>query len=196
VLSLLLAVVLSADQIALENDYVRVTREIAPCASASSPECGDRVIVALGDIELRSAATVRTMHRGDIAVFTAGESHEQPAGGSFFEVDIKPNHPPVRSPAEIIPPQKNAFRYDGDRFFVFEEQLAPGDTRARHSHSQRVVIQLNKTRLEQWLDGAEPIFVETVPERPSFSPPVIHVVKNVGDMPLLGIVIEFKPERQ
>lgn len=195
-LSLLLAVVLSADQIALENDYVRVTRDIAPCASASFPECGDRVIVALSDIELRSAGTVRTMKRGDIAVFATGESHEPPSGGAFFEVDIKPNHPPVRSPAQIIPPEKNAVRYDGSSFFVFEERLAPGDTRARHSHSQRVVIQLNRARLQQWLDGAAPIFVETVPERPSFSPPVIHVVKNVGDTPLLGIVIELKPERQ
>jgi hypothetical protein len=34
-----------------------------------------------------------------------------------------------------------------------------------------------------------------VPERVSFNPPVIHVVKNVGDAPLWGIVIEFKPER-
>jgi hypothetical protein len=195
-LSVLLAVVLSADQIALENDYVRITRDIAPCASASLPECGDRVIVALGDIELRSAGLVRTMKRGDIAAFTTRESYEPPTGGAFFEVDIKPSHPPVRSPGEIIPPEKNAFRYDGDSFFVFEERLAPGDTRARHSHSQRVVIQLSRTRLQQWLDGAAPIFVETVPERPSFSPPVIHVVKNVGDAPLLGIVIEFKPERK
>ena len=194
-LSLLLAVMLSADQIALENDYVRVTRDIAPCASADVPECGDRVIVALGDIELRAPGTVRTMKRGDIAVFTAGESHEPPTGGGFFEVDIKAAHPPVRSPAEIIPPEKNAVRFEGETFFVFEERLAPGDTRARHSHSQRVVIQLNKTHLQQLLDGAAPFVVETVPERPSFSPPVIHVVKNLGDLPLWGIVIEFKPER-
>jgi hypothetical protein len=85
-------------------------------------------------------------------------------------------------------------RYDGEHFFVFEERLAPGDTRARHSHSQRVVIQLNRARLQQWPDGAPELFVETVPERPTFSPPVIHVVKNVGEVPLRGIVIEFKPE--
>jgi hypothetical protein len=194
-LFLLLAAILSAEQIALENDYVRVTRDIAPCASANLPECGDRVIVALGDIELRSAGTVRTMKRGDIAVFKATESHEPLTGGAFFEVDIKPAHPPVRSPAEIIPPEKNAVRFEGESFFVFEERLAPGDTRARHSHSQRVVIQLNKATLQQLLDGAAPFLVETVPERPSFSPPVIHVVKNISDTPLWGVVIEFKPER-
>jgi len=33
---------------ALENDYVRVMRDEAPCASASTRGCGDRVIVALG----------------------------------------------------------------------------------------------------------------------------------------------------
>jgi hypothetical protein len=193
---LLLAALLTADQIALDNEYVRVTRDVAPCAAASAPDCGHRVIVALGDIVLASGMSRRAMTRGDIAVFRPGESYEPPMAGAFFEVAIKPNHPPVQSPSEIIPPEKNAMRYDGEQFFVFEEKLAPGETRARHSHSQRVVMQLNRTRLQQWPDGRPPIFVETVPERVSFSPPVIHVVKNVGDTPLRGIVIEFKPQPQ
>ena len=192
---LLLAALVAADQIALDNEYVRVTRDVAPCAAATAPECGHRVIVALGDIWLASGMSRQAMARGDVAVFQPGESYEPPTGGAFLEVAIKPNHPPVQSPSEIIPAQKNAMRYDGEQFFVFEEQLAPGETRARHSHSQRVVMQLNRTRLQQWLDGQPPIFVETVPERVSFNPPVIHVVKNVGDTALRGIVIEFKPER-
>ncbi|HTS55507.1 MAG TPA: hypothetical protein VMH26_19730 [Burkholderiales bacterium] len=191
---LLLAALLTADQIALDNEYVRVTRDVAPCAAATAPDCGHRVIVALGDIWLASGMSRRAMTRGDVAVFQPGESYEPPSGGAFLEIAIKPHHPPVQSPSEIIPAEKNAMRYDGDEFFVFEEKLAPGETRARHSHSQRVVMQLNRTRLQQWLDGQPPIFVETVPERVSFNPPVIHVVKNVGDTPLRGIVIEFKPE--
>jgi hypothetical protein len=190
---LLIAAVLTTNQIVLDNEYVRVTRDVAPCGSASAPDCGDRVVVALGEIELVSGDLRRRLMRGDIAVFGAGESYEAPVGGDFFEVAIKPRHPPVRSPGEIIPADKNAMRYEGERFFVFEERLAPGDTRPRHSHSQRVVVQLNAARLQQWLDGQPPIFVDTVPDRPSFSPPVIHVVKNVGDTPLRGIVIEFKP---
>ena len=191
-IELVLVAVLTADQIALDNEYVQVSRGVAPCASGT-PECGDRVIVALGDTELASGDLRRKMTRGDIAIFAAGESYEVSGGGEFFEVVIKPKHPPVQSPDEIIPPDKNAMRYDGERFFVFEEKLAPGDTRARHSHSQRVVIQLNRTRLQQQLDEGPPFLVETVPDRANFSPPVIHVVKNVGDTPLRGIVIEFKP---
>ena len=190
-LPLLVAAVLSANQIALDNDYVRITRDVAPCAAAGEPECGDRVIVALGDIELAN----KRLARGDTAVFKAGEAYEPPTGGPYFEVTIKPGHPPVRSPAEIIPPGKNAMRFESDSFFIFEEKLAPGDTRARHSHSQRVVIQLNRTKLEQWPDGQPSIIVETVPDRPSFSPPVIHIVKNIGDVPLRGVIIEFMPER-
>ena len=181
-----------AGEIALENDYVRVTRDAAPCALTRVPECGDRVIVALGDIELASDGIRRKMGRGDIAVFGPGESFEPPFGGSFLEVSIKANHPPVQSPGELIPPEKNAIRYDGTDFLVFEEKLTPGDTRARHSHSQRIVIQLNRARLQQWPDGEPSKFVETIPDRPTFSPPVIHAVKNVGDTPLRGIVIEFK----
>ncbi len=178
----------------LDNDYVRVTRDVAPCAQAG-PGCGDRVIVALGAIELRSGKSHRKMTRGDVAVFKNGESYESPSGGPFFEVNIKPNHPPVQSPREIIRPEKNAIRYEGQHFIVFEERLAAGDTRARHSHSQRVVMQLNATRLQQWPDGGPEVFVDTVQDRPTFNQPVIHKVRNIGDTPLRGIVIEFKPER-
>jgi quercetin dioxygenase-like cupin family protein len=192
-IELLFAAVLTAGQLALDNEYVQISRDVAACARPG-PECSDRVIVALGDVELASGDLRRKMTRGEIAVFAAGESYEVTGAGEFFEVAIKPKHPPVQSPEEIISPDKNAVRYDGERFFVFEEKLAPGDTRARHSHSQRVVIQLNRTRLQQQLDEGPPFLVETVPDRANFSPPVIHVVKNVGDTPLRGIVIEFKPE--
>ena len=193
---LLIVWLLQSNTVALENDYVRVTQDAAPCASATAPGCGDRVIVALGEIELRIGAASRKMARGDIAVFKPGESYEPPKGGPFFEVAIKANHPPVESPSEIIPPEKNAMRYEGERFFIFEEKLNPGDTRPRHSHSQRVVVQLNRTRLQQWPEGEPAIFRDIVPDRAGFNPAVIHTVKNVGDTPLRGIVIEFKAEQR
>lgn len=193
---LLVALLLQSPTTALENEYLRVTQDGAPCASAATPGCGDRVIVALGEIELRVGNSRRKLTRGDIAVFKPGESYTPPTGGAFFEVAFKPNHPPVKSPRELIPPEKNAIRYDGERFFIFEERLAVGDTRARHSHSQRVVIQLNRTRLQQWPEGEPELIREIVPDRAGFNPPVIHTVKNVGDLPLRGIVIEFKPERR
>jgi len=96
-------------------------------------------------------------------------------------VAFKPNRPVVLSPKEMIAPDKNAIVHDAARFFVFEERLDPGDTRARHSHSQRVVIQLNKTRLQQWPDGEAEILRDIVPDGAAFNPPVIHVVKNVGE---------------
>ncbi len=194
-ISALLIWLAAANLAALDNEYVLVTRDAAPCAQAAVSGCADRVIVALGDIQVRSGETVRSLARGDVAVFSAGDSYEPPTGGPFLEVTIKPDHPPAESPGETILPEKNALRYDGDGFFVFEERLAPGDTRSRHSHSQRVIVQLNRTVLQQWPDGAPEKHVETVPDRVSFGLPVIHTVKNVGDTPLRGIVIEFKPGR-
>lgn len=194
-MSALLIWLAAANLAALDNEYVLVTRDAAPCAQAAVSGCADRVIVALGDIQVRSGETVRSLARGDVAVFSAGDSYEPPTGGPFLEVTIKPDHPPAESPGETILPEKNALRYDGDGFFVFEERLAPGDTRSRHSHSQRVIVQLNRTVLQQWPDGAPEKHVETVPDRVSFGLPVIHTVKNVGDTPLRGIVIEFKPGR-
>jgi hypothetical protein len=178
---------------ALENDYVRVTRDAAPCASASAQGCaGNRVIVALGTLDLRSGSTQRKLARGDVAVFMARQSYEAPTGGPYFEVVIKPNHPPVKAAPELIPPAKNAILYDGKDFFIFEERLPVGDTRARHSHNQRVVIQLNRTRLQQWPEGQAEVVRDIEPDVPGFNQPVIHTVKNVGDLPLRGIVIELK----
>jgi len=113
----------------LENDYVRVSRDDAPCALASTPGCAERVIVAMGEIQLRFGKVLRAMRRGEVAVFKAGESYRPPEAGAYFEVAIKPNHPPVKAPAEIIPPEKNTIVHDSERFFIYEERLAPG-TRA------------------------------------------------------------------
>jgi hypothetical protein len=190
---LLPALLLPACAIALENDYVKVTRDAAPCAEMAPPVCGDRVLVALDNIAIGTGSSSRTMRRGDTAIFPSGERYQPPAGGSYFEVNIKPGHPPALAPSETIAPEKNSLRHDGSDFIVFEEKLAPGDTRARHSHSQRVVIQLNKTRLKQWPDGEPEKIVETVPDKPLFSPPVVHIVENIGELPLFGVIIEFKP---
>lgn len=185
---------LPACALALDNDYVKVSRDAAPCAAMALPYCGNRVIVALDNIEIRAGETRRAMRRGDTAIFPSGEQYEAPATGGYFEVNIKPDHPPALAPGEIIAPEKNSLRHDGSDFIVFEEKLAPGDTRARHSHSQRVVIQLNKARLKQWPDGEPEKIVETVPDKPLFSPPVVHIVENIGELPLFGVIIEFKPE--
>jgi hypothetical protein len=175
----LTALLLQASPVVLENEHVRVTRNAAPCASAP-PECGDRIVVELGGAS-----------RGTVNVFTPGVANSPPSG-EFLEVAIKPRRPPIKSPPVSIPPDKNSILYDGDAFVIFEEKLDPGDTRARHSHRERVVIVLNKTRLQQWPDGSPAIFRDQIPDDVRFNPPVVHVVKTVGDLPLRNIVIEFK----
>jgi hypothetical protein len=176
----------------LENGYAVVTRNGAPCAADRAPTCGDRVVVALGAIELRAGGKVRRMQRGDIAVFAAGQPYDAPAAGEFLEVAIRPNHPPVERAPVHIAPEKNRIVYDGERFFVFEEMLAPGEMRARHSHNQRVVVVLNATELHQWPDGAPEVDRKQVPDDVHFNQPVVHAVKTTGKLPLRNIVIELK----
>jgi hypothetical protein len=166
--------------VVLDNEHVRVTRNAAPCA-AGGPGCGDRVLVTLGGEA-----------RGSVRVFPRGERYTPPAGIDYLEVTIRPQRPPVKSPPVLIAPDKNSILYDGDDFFVFEEKLDAGDTRARHSHRERVVIVINRTRLQQWPDGAPELFRDQVPDDVRFNPPVVHVVKTVGDQPLRNIVIELK----
>ena len=179
----------------LENDYVRVSREEAPCAQAGTPGCAERVIVAMGDIQLRFGKVLRAMRRGEVAVFKPEESYLAPESGPYYEVAIKAKHPPVKSPAEIIPPAKNTIVYEGERFFIYEERLAPGDTRPRHSHSQRVEIRINQgPLLRQIIDG------KNAPQEPpgvvNFREPIVHAVTNVGDMALWNFILEFKPEQK
>ncbi len=190
---LLFALPAFAGEVAIDNDYVRVTRNALSCATPMDADCGERVVVALEPMLVTVSDKQLRLGRGAIAVFSNGESPSA-ADGSFFEVVIKANHPAAVPPGERIAPDKNAMLYEGRDFFVFEEKLSPGDTRARHSHSQRVVIQLNRARLQQWPDGEPEKIVETVPDKPSFSPPVVHSVRNIGDIPLRGIIIEFKPD--
>jgi hypothetical protein len=110
--------------VALENDYVLVSRNSAPCAAAAPARCEDRVILAMGDLTLRSGGADRAMKRGEVAVFKAGESYEA-RSGTYFEVSIKPNHPPVKSPPELIPPPNNMMMFKSEKFFIYDEKLEP-----------------------------------------------------------------------
>ena len=112
-------------------------------------------------------------------VFGPGDTYQLPADASFFEVAIKPDHPPVKEPPEIIPPAKNTMLYEGERFFIYEESLTVGDVRPRHSHCQRVEIRLNNgPMMEQTFDPPRP---PMLPGIVNWREPVIHKVRNVGD---------------
>jgi len=178
--------------VALENDYVLVSRDRAPYANAATRGSGDRVVVAMGALTLRSGETTRQLSRGQFAVIEPGQSYRVADSASFFEVAIKPDHPTVKVPPEMIPPSKNLLIYDGPRFFIYEEKLEPGDIRPRHSHCQRVEIRLNNgPMLDQWFDPPKPPLQPTIV---NWREPVVHTVKNIGDMPLRNLIIEFKPE--
>jgi hypothetical protein len=179
---------------ALENDYVRVSRNIAPCGIASEGRCGDRVILAMGDLSLTSEGEKRTMKRGEVAVFGPRQSYAIAVGSPFFEVAIKPKHPPFRAPAERIAASANVALHQGKTFFIYEEILPVGDTRPRHSHAQRVEIRLNNgpmLRQQVWIDGK---MTETEPVIVNWREPVIHVVHNIGDAPLRNFILEFIPQ--
>ena len=172
----------------LENDFVRVFRNSAPCA-AGAASCGDRVVVALGSVEVSG----QKMERGDVNVFKTGEKYAPPKSGEYLEVVIKPGHPKVMAPsARTPPPPGNKVLYDGKEFTIFEEKMQPGEISSSHSHNQRVAIFLNRTQVQQWTDGKSETR-ELVPDLVTFRPAVVHISKDVGDIPIRNILIEFKP---
>jgi quercetin dioxygenase-like cupin family protein len=172
----------------LENDFVRVFKNSAPCAAAAA-SCGERVVVALGSVELNG----RKMERGDIKVFKTGEQYSPPKTGDFLEVAIKPTHPKAMSPgASAPPPPDNKILYDGKDFTVFAEKMQPGEYSAPHSHNLRLAIFLNDTQVQQWTDGKEETR-ELVPDVVTWRPAVVHASKDVGPVPIRNILIEFKP---
>lgn len=178
----------------LENDYVMVSRNMAPCAVATDGKCEDRVILAMGDLTLAAAGKKRPLQRAEIAVFGARQSYEIAVGSPFFEIAIKPKHPPIRAPAERITAPANLAVHQGKTFFIYEEILPVGGTRPRHSHAQRVEIRLNNgpmLRQQVWRDGK---MAEIEPTIANWREPVIHVVHNIGDLPLRNFILEFIPQ--
>lgn len=172
----------------VENDFVRVFKNAAPCAAAA-PSCGDRVVVALGAIEVNG----EKMERGEIKVFKSGERYTAPSTGDFLEVAIKPAHPKVTPPAPGTPPPPgNKILYDGKDFTVFAEKMQPGEYAAPHSHNQRLAIFLNDTMVQQWTDGKEETR-ELIPDAVTWRPAVVHASKDVGKLPISNLLIEFKP---
>jgi hypothetical protein len=172
----------------LENDFVRVFKNSAPCATAAA-SCGERVVVALGSVEVNG----QMMERGDIKVFKTGERYSSPKSGDFLEVAIKPTHPRVMpASAGTPPPPGNKVLYDGKDFTVFAEKMQPGEYSAPHSHNLRLAIFLNDTMVQQWTDGKDETR-ELIPDVVTWRPAVVHASKDVGTVPIRNILIEFKP---
>ena len=172
----------------LENDFVRVFRNSAPCSSAA-PSCGEKVFVALGSVELNG----QKMERGDVKVFMSGQSYSAPNAGEYLEIAIKPAHPKVTPPTSGTPPAPgNKVLYDGKDFVIFEEKMEPGEISSRHSHNQRLAIFLNDTQVQQWTDGKSETR-ELIPDVVTFRPAVVHISKDVGNIPIRNLLIEFKP---
>jgi hypothetical protein len=164
------------------------------CASANTPGFGTRVIVTLDTLEIRSSKGNRILKRGDVAVVLSGESYQVPQG-EYFEVAIKTSHPPLKSPEKWVEPLKNTIVYEDDQFRVFEERLAPGDTRELHSHAQRLVVRLNEVRLTdpRTKPNGSPGGGIQVPNTVKFAEPIVHVVHNLSSTTsLFNIIIEFK----
>jgi hypothetical protein len=172
----------------VENEFVRVFKNSAPCAAAA-PSCGDRIVVALSPIELNG----QKMERGDIKGFKAGERYSPPQNGNFLEVSIKPTHPKVMPPAAGTPAAPhNKVLYNGKDITVFEEKMQPDEYDAPHSHNVRLAIFLNDTMVEQWTDGKDETR-ELIPDVVIWRPAVVHASKDVGKVPIHNILIEFKP---
>jgi hypothetical protein len=183
------------DSIALENAFMRVHRDEASYTLANSPNIGTRIIVALDKIKFKSNRGLITIDRGQIAVFLENEFYDMPKG-SYFEIALKKDHPPLTKPSQWIEPLKNKIIYENTEFRIFEERLDPGDTRELHSHAQRVVVRLNQVQLTDPRNSpnGKPGTGIQVANTVKFAEPMVHVTKNLSAIPLYNIVIEYKIE--
>jgi hypothetical protein len=182
--------------VALENEYFRVSQNAARCAAARTPGFGTRVIVALSRVAIASSRGGLTLDRGGVAVFHSEESYTPPTG-EYFEVALRLDHPPLKAPEQWIEPDKNTIVYEDEQFRVFEERLPPHAERPLHSHAQRAVVRLNLVQLTdpRTQKSDTPKGGIQVPNTVKFAEPVVHVVRNLSDVPLFNVVIEFKLPR-
>jgi hypothetical protein len=172
----------------VDNEFVRVSKNSAPCAAAAA-SCGDRIVVALSPIEVNG----QKMDRGDVKGFKSSERYSAPKTGNFLEVSIKPGHPKVMPLAAGTPAAPhNKILYDAKDITVFEEKMQPDEYDAPHSHNVRLAIFLNDTMVEQWTDGKDETR-ELIPDVVTWRPAVVHASRDVGKVPIHNILIEFKP---
>ena len=183
------------DSVALENAFMKVLRDGAACTLANTPNFGTRIIVALDKLKFKSNRGIIKIKRGQIAVFLENEFYDLPRG-SYFEIALKKDHPPLTKPSEWVEPLKNKIIYENTEFRVFEERLDPGDTRDLHSHAQRVVVRLNQVQLTDPRNSpnGKPGTGIQVANTVKFAEPMVHVTKNLSKIPLFNIVIEYKIE--
>lgn len=183
------------DSVALDNAFVRVLRDVAACTVVNTPNFGTRIIVALDKLKFKSNRGTIKIKRGEIAVFLENEFYDLPRG-SYFEIALKKDHPPLTKPSEWVEPSKNKIIYENTEFRVFEERLDPGDTRELHSHAQRVVVRLNQVQLTDPRNSpnGKPGTGIQVANTVKFAEPVVHVTKNLSKIQLFNIVIEYKIE--
>lgn len=182
------------DSIALENAFVRVMKNASVKTADDAAIFGKRIVVVLTSLECKSTAGIKTLKRGEIIVFNPEDSYSIQKGG-YFEVAFKKSHPEPKSPEEWLEPLKNKIVYEDELYRVFEERLDPGDTRELHSHSQRIVVRLNKVQLTdpRFKPNGVPGEGIQIPNTVKFAEPMVHVVKNLStDTPLFNIIIEFK----
>jgi hypothetical protein len=183
------------DSVAIDNEYVLVMRNSASFALAYNETVGTRVIVALKPLKIKSSKGTIKLKRGGAAVFLTNESYKAPTG-EFYEIAFKRNHPAYKGPEQWYEPVKNKVVYEDEQFRIFEEILAPGDTRQLHSHAQRVVVKLNPARLTDPRYNKDGLKKGSLQEPNSikYAEPIVHVVQNISDVPLFNIVIEFKTD--
>jgi hypothetical protein len=183
----------SSDTPVIDNEYVRVFKSITSPDKSMNGLFGTRVIVALEKMTINSNKGSMALDRGNVAVFLENDSYSI-SNGQFFEILFKKNHPVLKKPAEWIEPLKNTIVYEDEQIRIFEERLAPGDDRELHSHAQRVVVRLNEVQLTdpRYYPVGQPGTGIQVPNTVRFAEPVVHVVRNLGKIPLFNVVIEFK----
>ncbi len=185
---------IQSDSIALDNDFATVKFHSSAFSGSQTPGLGTSIIVSLEKTQIKSNKGELVLERGNVAVFSKGEAYKILAG-TCFELGLKTNHPTPKAPDAWIEPLKNKIVYEDTEIRIFEERLAPGDTRELHSHAQRFVIRLNNVQLTdpRFKPNGSPGGGIQIPNTVKFAEPMVHVVKNLStDTPLFNVVIEYK----
>lgn len=187
------AIKILKDTAVFENDYVVVYKNPLILNTVENTTIHNRIIVALSKVKIKSSKGILKIHRGEVSVFAENENYYS-IKGDFFEIKIKDNHPKPVLPEKWFEPKKNKIIFDNEDFRIFEERLGPKEDRELHSHLQRLVVRLNNTHLTDprfYPNGQKGKGIQ-VPNTVKFAEPIVHVVRNLSNIPVFNIVIEFK----
>lgn len=191
-------------KIEFDNDQVRVVRyRLAPGDETARHQHPDSVIVVLTGGSIRNTTedgkvTSTQPKAGDVSWRPALTHVTKNVGATPIEgILIEPKHPHSTKPAgsadpTTIPTTRAKVVFENEQVRVLHYRFNPGEMDEMHGHPDNVQIMLTDATAMVTTPDGKTNHSEGKAGQIIWRPAMVHSVRNTGDKPFEGVLIEMK----